>query len=157
MQPDKSLYCATGNLETRVRMLLRRYPHIYFSFLTCFTISIEMQWDVLAACGYTMIFLQFSLKTQFYDTLWISLADKALPRWDHILKEIIWGSNAFLQELTLTNLEMRQNWKWQSCFPWKSTHLSCTSSIYVVVVVVVVLLFYVHGKHLRSCRDGQLT
>ena len=25
------------------------------------------------------------------------------------------------------------------------------------VIVVVVLLFYVHGKHLRSCRDGQLT
>ena len=24
-------------------------------------------------------------------------------------------------------------------------------------VVVVVLLFYVHGKHLRSFRDGQLT
>ena len=24
-------------------------------------------------------------------------------------------------------------------------------------VNVVVLLFYVHGKHLRSCRDGQLT
>ena len=24
-------------------------------------------------------------------------------------------------------------------------------------VVVVVLLFYVHGKHLWSCRDGQLT
>ena len=24
-------------------------------------------------------------------------------------------------------------------------------------VVVVVLLFYVHGKHLRSCRAGQLT
>ena len=23
--------------------------------------------------------------------------------------------------------------------------------------VVVVLLFYVHGKHLWSCRDGQLT
>ena len=22
---------------------------------------------------------------------------------------------------------------------------------------VVVLLFYVHGKHLRPCRDGQLT
>ena len=29
--------------------------------------------------------------------------------------------------------------------------------VVVVVVVVVVLLFYVHGKHLRSCRDGQLT
>ena len=27
----------------------------------------------------------------------------------------------------------------------------------VSFVVVVVLLFYVHGKHLRSCRDGQLT
>ena len=25
------------------------------------------------------------------------------------------------------------------------------------LVVVVALLFYVHGKHLRSCRDGQLT
>ena len=29
--------------------------------------------------------------------------------------------------------------------------------VYFVVVVVVALLFYVHGKHLRSCRDGQLT
>ena len=27
----------------------------------------------------------------------------------------------------------------------------------LVVVVVAVLLFYVHGKHLMSCRDGQLT
>ena len=26
-----------------------------------------------------------------------------------------------------------------------------------IVVVVVALLFYVHGKHLRSCRDDQLT
>ena len=25
------------------------------------------------------------------------------------------------------------------------------------IVVVVALLFYVHGKHLRSCLDGQLT
>ena len=24
-------------------------------------------------------------------------------------------------------------------------------------VVVVALLFYVHGKHQRSCQDGQLT
>ena len=29
--------------------------------------------------------------------------------------------------------------------------------ISILMVVVVVLLFYVHGKHLRSCRDGQLT
>ena len=27
----------------------------------------------------------------------------------------------------------------------------------VVLDVVDVLLFYVHGKYLRSCRDGQLT
>ena len=26
-----------------------------------------------------------------------------------------------------------------------------------ILVVVVALLFYVHGKQLRSCRDGQLT
>ena len=25
------------------------------------------------------------------------------------------------------------------------------------ILVVVALLFYVHGKHLISCRDGQLT
>ena len=31
----------------------------------------------------------------------------------------------------------------------------CIASRFVVVVVA--LLFYVHGKHLRSCRDGQLT
>ena len=30
-------------------------------------------------------------------------------------------------------------------------------SPFVIHVVVVALLFYVHGKHLRSCRDGQLT
>ena len=29
--------------------------------------------------------------------------------------------------------------------------------IVIVVAVVAVLLFYVHGKHLRSCRGGQLT
>ena len=29
--------------------------------------------------------------------------------------------------------------------------------IYSKVVVVVELLFNVHGKYLRSCRDGQLT
>ena len=37
----------------------------------------------------------------------------------------------------------------------KSSHiLNLKESIFVVVVD---LLFYVHGKHLRSCRDGQLT
>ena len=31
------------------------------------------------------------------------------------------------------------------------------SEVYRNVNVVVALLFYVHGKHLRSCRDGQLS
>ena len=35
--------------------------------------------------------------------------------------------------------------------------VSKASPIESSIVVVVVLLFYVHGKHLRSCRDGQLT
>ena len=26
-----------------------------------------------------------------------------------------------------------------------------------IIVVVVVLLFYTHGKHLRSCQEGQLS
>ena len=33
----------------------------------------------------------------------------------------------------------------------------CLNSLKRVVVVVIVLLFYVHGKHQRSCRDGQLS
>ena len=38
-------------------------------------------------------------------------------------------------------------------------NLSClmASSVQHSVGWLVVLLFYVHGKHLRSCRDGQLT
>ena len=36
-------------------------------------------------------------------------------------------------------------------------HLSECLKVVLLVVVVVALLFYVHGKHLRSCRDGQLT
>ena len=39
----------------------------------------------------------------------------------------------------------------RSCFNMKNGHHLR------IVVVVVALLFYVHGKHLRSCRDGQLT
>ena len=31
------------------------------------------------------------------------------------------------------------------------------SSVFKNIMTVVVLLFYVHGKHLMSCRDGQLT
>ena len=46
---------------------------------------------------------------------------------------------------------------------------TCTAGVYgelgryplyisrYVIVIVIVLLFYVHGKHLRSCRDGQFS
>ena len=37
------------------------------------------------------------------------------------------------------------------------TSFSTVFQSYQDDVVVVDLLFYVHGKHLRSCRDGQLT
>ena len=40
---------------------------------------------------------------------------------------------------------------------WVSSSLSNALNFVVVVVVVVALLFYVHGKHLGSCRNGQLT
>ena len=38
-------------------------------------------------------------------------------------------------------------------FVWNRQH----SKVHKVIVAFVALLFYVHGKHLRSCRDGQLT
>ena len=39
----------------------------------------------------------------------------------------------------------------------KAENLSISPCTFVQYFVVVVLLFYVHGKHLRSCRDVQLT
>ena len=40
----------------------------------------------------------------------------------------------------------------------KSKKLKCCLLQFLLgaLTVVVVLLFYVHGKHLRSCRDGAL-
>ena len=53
-------------------------------------------------------------------------------------------------------------WNIKSYFLWKTMkkYLGMSSAAVVIgtlVVVVVVLLFYIHGKHLRSCWDGQLT
>ena len=47
-------------------------------------------------------------------------------------------------------------------FLWKNTCMDNYTKIIPVApsyvfVLVVVLLFYVHGKHLRSCQDSQLT
>ena len=38
----------------------------------------------------------------------------------------------------------------------KTIYSNCNTD-FLSVIDVVVLLFYIHGKHLRSCRDGQLT
>ena len=38
-----------------------------------------------------------------------------------------------------------------------NSHYYINNVIKPFLIVVVVLLFYVHGKHLRSCQDGQLT
>ena len=46
-----------------------------------------------------------------------------------------------------------ENLLWSDHIDYLCSNISSKSS----VVVVVALLFYVHGKHLRSCRDGQLT
>ena len=48
---------------------------------------------------------------------------------------------------------------WGGLVPSISYYLTCTGTGVKIFqsTVVVVLLFYVHGKHLRSCRDGQLT
>ena len=40
--------------------------------------------------------------------------------------------------------------------PRNLCHFICVTAL-LSVGWLVVLLFYVHGKHLRSCRDGQLT
>ena len=53
--------------------------------------------------------------------------------------------------------------EFQCCYFCESSclfYLSFKSDFFVskiYVVVVVALLFYVHGKHLMSCRDRQLT
>ena len=45
-------------------------------------------------------------------------------------------------------------------FPNTFTHNQAEQTekgVICVQILLVALLFYVHGKHLRSCRDGQLT
>ena len=42
-------------------------------------------------------------------------------------------------------------------FPPPAVSEATEKNVFNSNFIVVVLLFYVHGKHLRSCRDGQLT
>ena len=53
-----------------------------------------------------------------------------------------------------TTMQQQQNISTYEKFIYMPARWINFSSEYFVVVA---LLFYVHGKHLRSCRDGQLT
>ena len=65
-----------------------------------------------------------------------------------------------IKRLVITKMfcDKRQAWLLNSIKVNSFVYLfNCTTVGRVSVVVVRALLFYVHGKHLRSCRDGQLT
>ena len=49
----------------------------------------------------------------------------------------------------------KENTSGYQCLGYRE--LTIINEIPTQVVVVVLLLFYIVGKHLRSCRDGQLT
>ena len=57
-----------------------------------------------------------------------------------------------MSDLNTLNLDRLRPPKWLTIIECTYFHRQLTAA-----VVVVVLLFYVHDKHLRSCRDGQLT
>ena len=66
--------------------------------------------------------------------------------------------NKIISELSLKKLPYRELCTGMDI--WMTCDLtSCLTDDWLVtsVVVVVTLLFYIHGKHLRSCQDGQLT
>ena len=60
------------------------------------------------------------------------------------------------QKCIIRSNHLIQSWPFVSWVPLRSLNFCSFDMIYIVVVVVA-LLFYVHGKHLRSYRDGQLT
>ena len=79
------------------------------------------------------------------------------------------------QDMTLDVYNGRRTIKQQQqqidCIDFNTRCVGCNSSVPIAgffyckesgahcnyYVVVSVLLFYAHGKHLRSCRDGRLT
>ena len=64
---------------------------------------------------------------------------------------IIYNSNVFGKELVFSGLVV------QSTSGQRTSRSRADNGKYLKLGFVVVLLFYVYGKHLRSCRDGQLT
>ena len=73
------------------------------------------------------------------------------PEWNNLSKTVIMRGNnpCFLEEISKHYLYIIP------VTPFYLEH--CVTALTTVEIVVIVLLFYVHGKHLRSCRDGQLT
>ena len=89
--------------------------------------------------------------------------------------EYVYGNNVLIKPLALRKAKIAYSFGFSECNGVKYKHgphrtdnsrvipLNCNRKRYgrkwhiIRFVVVVALLFYVHGKHLRSCRDGQLT
>ena len=107
--------------------------------------------------GYRKV--DFSSKVEHFWTLYCDLADRASPKLYHMQNSKTTGQAVKIQTRRL----MIMSWFiWiyaaykSNCFLFYVT-LNVSNAAYKCIVVVVVLLFYVHCKHLRSCRDGQLT
>ena len=77
-------------------------------------------------------------------------------------REVIWGSNHLLVNFVTNDVQLSQI----------SSHIYCTTILKLIRYIdqvdiksndiyrkhlLLLLLFYVHGKHLRSCRESQLT
>ena len=81
----------------------------------------------------------------------LSVSSVCLKRFSALLNKM--ATRAKNRKTSKQHLPPRPMSQFQNIF----TEMFVGLSVPHGVVVVVVLLFYVHGKHLRSCRDGQLT
>ena len=88
----------------------------------------------------------------------VSYYDDKMPRFvrqDSIMSLNTGMKRVFKNEIFKKNTNTYEE---ITCFFFGSKHFMFKQMfVRMHLVVVVVLLFYVHGKHLRSCRDGQLT
>ena len=67
--------------------------------------------------------------------------------------------NKFMERNRITQGPVVEDfiYKFHDCVIFSKLDLRSGYHQLMLHVVVVALLFYVHGKHLRSCRDGQIT
>ena len=70
---------------------------------------------------------------------------------DQLWKVRIYSSRPHVNPIALRKAKIVYNFGLSECNRVKELNHS------MIFFVVVALLFYVHGKHLRLCREGQLT